>query len=90
MPSINFGRDKSSTRRLSRRLRRFRTSKVTEESDMNAGTDLAKAQQELQRAQRERAEVQKMRPKTDENAWRARRLIAENNFANRIRGTFSS
>ena len=57
---------------------------------MTAGTDLAKAQQELQRAQQERALVLGMRAKTDENARRARRLIAENNFANRIRGTFSS
>jgi hypothetical protein len=71
-------------------LRRFHRRKLQKESDVTAGTDLAKAQQELQRAQRERAEVLRMRPKTDENARQARRLIAENNFANRIRGTFSS
>ena len=57
---------------------------------MTAGTDLNAAQQALQRAQMERAQVLSMRRKTDENARKARGLLAENNFANRIRGTFSS
>ena len=37
-----------------------------------------------------RAVVLSMRRKTEENARGARGLLAENNFANRIRGTFSS
>jgi hypothetical protein len=57
---------------------------------VTAGTDLSAAQQALQQAQMERAQVLSMRRKTDENARRARGLLAENNFANRIRGTFSS
>ena len=57
---------------------------------MTAGTDLTAAQEALQQAQRERAEVLRMRPKTNENAQQARWLLAENNFASRIRGTFLS
>ena len=56
---------------------------------MTAGTDLSIAQQALQRAQQERAEVLGMRHKTDENARKAKRLLSENHFAERIRRSFS-
>ncbi len=77
-------------KRLSRRLRRSRTQSLQKKAEVIGGTDLAKAQQDLQRAQQERAEVLGMRPKTEENARRAQRLLAENHFAARIRGSFSS
>lgn len=90
MLSINLGLGRLSTKRLSRRSRHSRGRRLKREHDATAGTDLAKAQRDLQRAQRERAEVLGMRPKTEENARRARRLLVENNFAERIRGSFSS
>ena len=76
-------------RRSSRRLRRSRTQQLQKKHEVPGGTDLAKAQQDLQRAQRERAEVLGMRPKTEENARRARRLLADNHFAERVRSTFA-
>jgi hypothetical protein len=55
---------------------------------VTAGTDLSAAQRELQKAQQDRAQVRAMRPKTHENARQAKGLLAENNFAERIRRTF--
>ena len=89
MPSINSGQGKLSMRLWSRRLRRFHRRKLQKESDVTAGTDLSIAQQALQRAQQERAEVLGMRHKTDENARKAKRLLSENHFAERIRRSFS-
>ena len=86
MPSINSEPDRSSTRPLSRRLRRFRRSRLQKESDVTAGTDLSAAQLALQRAQMERGVVLGMRSKTNENAREAKRLLAENNFSRRIFG----
>jgi hypothetical protein len=71
-------------------LRRSRTQQIQKQSEVTGGTDLAKAQQDLQRAQMERAQVLSMRPKTEENAQRARQLIVENHFAARVRRSFSS
>jgi hypothetical protein len=48
-------------------------------------TTLTEAEQALRRAQRERDEVKALRPKTQENAARARRLLHENHLAERIR-----
>lgn len=76
-------------RRLSRRLRRSRTQRLQKEHEVAGGTDLAKAQRDLQRAQQERSEVRGMRSKTDENARRAKWLLAENHFAERIRGSWT-
>jgi hypothetical protein len=77
-------------RPLSRRLRRSRTQRLQKGHEVAGGTDLAKAQQDLQRAQMERAEVLSMRPKTEENAQRARWLLAENHLGARVRRSFSS
>ena len=56
---------------------------------MTAGTDMAIAQEALQRAQQERAEVLGMRHKTNETARKARGLLVENHFAERVRRSFS-
>lgn len=56
---------------------------------MTAGTDLTAAQRALRRAQEERAEVLKMRMKTEDTARKARWLLAENNFAARVRQSLS-
>jgi hypothetical protein len=74
---------------LSRRLRRSRNLRVKKESEVTAGTDMASAQQALQRAQRERAEVVGMRGKTEENARKAKDLLRKNHFAERIRRSFA-
>ena len=85
MPSINSGQGRSSMRLWSRRLRRFHRRRLQKESDVTSGTDLAAAQQALQEAQKERAEVIAMRPKTEENAKKAHELLRKNHFAERIR-----
>lgn len=82
-------RDRSSTRPLSRRLRRFLRRQQQKESEVTAGTDLRTAQEALQRAQAERARVLAMRPKTEQNAREARKLVHENHFAERIRRSFT-
>jgi hypothetical protein len=48
-------------------------------------TTITEAEQALRRAQRERDAVKALRPKTQENAARARRLLQENHLAERIR-----
>ena len=57
---------------------------------MTAGTDLAAAQEALQRAQQGRAEVLSMREKTRELAKRTEELLVENHFAERVRRSFLS
>ena len=47
-------------------------------------------QKKLQEAQEGRKEVFLMRPKTEENAKGAHRLLRENHLAERIRRSFSS
>lgn len=55
---------------------------------MDGPTSLAEAQQALQRAQKDRARVIGMRPKTRENAREGKRLLAENHLAQRIRESY--
>ena len=73
----------------SRRSRRSHRRKLQGESDVTAGTDMAIAQEALQRAQQERAEVLGMRHKTNETARKAKWLLSENHFAERVRRSFS-
>ncbi|HKN44485.1 MAG TPA: hypothetical protein VJW23_11220 [Propionibacteriaceae bacterium] len=55
---------------------------------MHTGTSLAEAQAALKRAQADHAKVIGMRPKTDENAEKAKRLLVENHLARRIRESY--
>ena len=55
----------------------------------NPPADITELQRKLQEAQEERRKVLAMRHKTDSIAERARRLLVENHFAERVRGTFS-
>jgi len=57
-------------------------------TDMHTGTSLAEAQAALKRAQADHAKVIGMRPKTDENAEKAKRLLVENHLARRIRESY--
>jgi hypothetical protein len=51
-------------------------------------TKLAEAQEALQRAQKDRARVIGMRPQTEENVRKAKRLLAEDYLARRIRESY--
>lgn len=58
------------------------------ESDVQPPTKLAEAQEALQRAQKDRARVIGMRPQTEENVRKAKRLLAEDYLARRIRESY--
>ena len=50
---------------------------------------MAELQRKLQETQEERRKVYEMRPQTESIARRARGLLAENHFAERVRRSFS-
>lgn len=83
---ISSERGRSLMKRWFGRLDPCRTFKCRKGPQVNhAPTDLKKAQEALQRAQAERAEVFKMRPRTRQIARRAEELLNENHLAERIR-----
>lgn len=86
---INSARGKSSTKSWLRRSRPPQPSKEPEVIVIRtAPTSLDAAQGALQRAQKGRADVRGMRAKTEDNVREAKRLLAENHLAQRIRESY--